>query len=499
MIDERELLERATTRVAPPERVMDTLERRRDRRRRNRRIGSAMLALVIAAGGLVAVVEAFRSGKGQSADRITPQTIDRLALHWAAPISSNGEVAGMTATDGVIVTVGSPGPGLPAAPEGDTLVQAFAEDCGSEGASCEPVWTASVQGVAGITADADTVFVAADDLAAFPARCRTDGGICSPTWTAPLKPGGGVRPVVSDGVVYVAADDVPRAGRIYAFATGCGSGGAVCEPIWKSRIVGRPLLTGPVVEGRVYAGVFASDERIDVLNKLYAFPVGCGTNGGACEPVWEGNVAGQVFASMPAVSGGVLYIGTARNADLGTIRAYDAGCGVEPACQPLWTIRQSDALNIPAPVIAEGVLVTAARFSGRIRAWAIPQDGGEATLRWTACCPLAIPDAEPVIADGLVYVATGAGVEAYPVDCEPQQGVCRPVWTSPGGAAGVVQVADGLVLVSELDGRLAVYGLREPAAEPPSPASRTWTPIFYGVVALVGLIVIAARRRIRTR
>jgi dipeptidyl aminopeptidase/acylaminoacyl peptidase len=55
MIDERELLRRASETIASPEDVMSSLIRRRDRKRRNQRIGVGFLALVIAAAGIGAV------------------------------------------------------------------------------------------------------------------------------------------------------------------------------------------------------------------------------------------------------------------------------------------------------------------------------------------------------------------------------------------------------------------------------------------------------------
>ena len=52
MIDGRDLLERAAESIAAPERVMDGLHRRRERKRRNQRVLAAALALIVAGAAL---------------------------------------------------------------------------------------------------------------------------------------------------------------------------------------------------------------------------------------------------------------------------------------------------------------------------------------------------------------------------------------------------------------------------------------------------------------
>ena len=62
MIDDRELFERAVGRFAPPERSFERLVTRRDRKNRNKRITAAVLALVVAAAGAMALIRAFPMG-----------------------------------------------------------------------------------------------------------------------------------------------------------------------------------------------------------------------------------------------------------------------------------------------------------------------------------------------------------------------------------------------------------------------------------------------------
>ena len=42
---------------------------------------------------------------------------------------------------------------------------------------------------------------------------------------------------------------------------------------------------------------------------LYAFEVGCGSNGEECAPLWTGTTGGGIY-SAPPVSGGVVYTGS---------------------------------------------------------------------------------------------------------------------------------------------------------------------------------------------
>jgi outer membrane protein assembly factor BamB len=66
-------------------------------------------------------------------------------------------------------------------------------------------------------------------LWAFDAECGSNGQTCDPLWSGRTAGTHGISsgPVVADGVVYVASADH----RLYAFdAAGCG--GSECDPIW---------------------------------------------------------------------------------------------------------------------------------------------------------------------------------------------------------------------------------------------------------------------------
>src|SRR5712691_9378702 len=101
MIDDRDLFERAVRRFPPPQPSFERLLKRRDRKRRNQRIGAAVLALIIAVVAIGSVISAFRNAeRKQPANTITPDTVQSLKLAWKAP--SNGTLVGPTVSDDVL-------------------------------------------------------------------------------------------------------------------------------------------------------------------------------------------------------------------------------------------------------------------------------------------------------------------------------------------------------------------------------------------------------------
>lgn len=72
MNDTRELLERVGGRFAFPDEAFERLERRRDRKRRNRRIGAGALAIILAIVSFVALTRAFH-GTQRPADEPKPK------------------------------------------------------------------------------------------------------------------------------------------------------------------------------------------------------------------------------------------------------------------------------------------------------------------------------------------------------------------------------------------------------------------------------------------
>ncbi len=119
MTDYRSVLERDLRRVGPPAFTLDDVARRRDRRQRNRRIGTAVLALAVAAAAIGGVVRAFRVGETPRPANL-PSTADAWSRVPLEPATNAHQVWVNAITPG--------GPGLVAA--------GFADDQAA-------VWTSS--------------------------------------------------------------------------------------------------------------------------------------------------------------------------------------------------------------------------------------------------------------------------------------------------------------------------------------------------------------------
>lgn len=175
--------------------------------------------------------------------------------------------------------------------------------------SVDPLWTAStgssptklesspavVKGVVYIGANSK--------LWAFPASCGTGGATCSPLWTGAIDSGSRFSsPAVANGVVYIGS---------WAFPAGCGA--PTCAPLWDGVMGDADLSSPAVANGVVYVG--STDD------KLFAFPVKCGTGGALC-----GSLTGRMsqtdgpIESSPTVANGFVYVGS----NDGKLYAYSA-------------------------------------------------------------------------------------------------------------------------------------------------------------------------------
>lgn len=501
MSDLRSVLERERRRYTLPDGVFDGIERRRARRRRNQRVAAIAWALVLTLSILGIALTALRTrGPDLPANPpITPKSVGRLGVLWRATVAS--DAMGVAAGEGHVVAV----------THSDELHTAFVftfdAACADEGA-CEPLWTADI-GDLGVMPDGPvildgTVYVGGEDLYAFPLDCRNDGGPCDPEWIGPVDPGVADQPVVSGGRVFVGSTE----GRVYAFRVGCGTGGATCEPDWTSGDLGLPLIPSAVDGGRLYVSVWPADEHTRHMSRIFAFRTDCA---GRCVPEATWDVRPQPFASMPAVADGVIYVGTAETYGTGSLRAYDASCGITRSCE-LWREHLDAAANIPRPVVAGDAVIVATRFGPQYtRAYPAGPDRPRGPL-WTACCTFEISDTSPAVADGVVFVASHLeGISAYPISCEPVKVVCAPAWKTWGSAPlGVatgpdvrsvqqVAVGDGhlYAAVDNPDGEDEVIAFSPREHASPSRAEAV-TAAFYALLAAAAAGALAlrwARRR----
>jgi outer membrane protein assembly factor BamB len=134
------------------------------------------------------------------------------------------------------------------------------------------LWTGAIgngsSSTAAVSVTDGLVFMGGNDgrLYAFAIGCGSGGATCTPVWTATL----GTRPIygppaVANGLVYVVADGIAaNIAHVYAFAVHCASAGGTCSPLWNASLnydlatLGGPALAAIVVDGMVLANGHSS-------------------------------------------------------------------------------------------------------------------------------------------------------------------------------------------------------------------------------------------------
>ena len=395
---------------------------RLDRRRRNRRVATAIFALALAALALSTLLRVFERSEPQPAlpPKITEENVGDLRMAWnAAP----GGCCPLPTASGDRVYVGWN--------DGITAYPAY---CETGGGTCEPIWVGTVTDVthrpvtttvdykadhleAPVVSDGMVFSVDKPHLYAFPVDCATDGATCQPSWFAvpPTPKYPPTLPVVADGLVFIGTGD----GHLFGYPTHCGTGAMVCEPTWIAHGDGQPGIGDGVVYGWDYHHLYAypidcGEAALDCAplsmaelpaspkccwsgpdvdnghvyiasgNRVFGFPESCGSSGGSCRPDWTGATdepggaiisltvdREMIFAS--STLGGEHYAGS------GHIYAFTAGCG-RPVCGPVWSVRLGADTYLTAK-------------------------------------------------NGLLFVASHGGfLAAYVERCEDPSG-CKPVWT----------------------------------------------------------------------
>jgi outer membrane protein assembly factor BamB len=320
---------------------------------------------------------------------------------WTASL---GDLAPTPAVAGGTVYVNAGGTGGPG------YVDAFSASCGTGGATCSPLWSGQV-GSGSIpgppVVSGGVVYVGSDieatpdtgQLSAFPASCGTGGASCSPLWTASTSGPIDATPTVAGGVVYVGDDS----GTLYAFPTSCGTGGASCTPLWTATL-GAPVHASPAVSnGLVYVGAGGN---------VWAFPASCGSGGAACSDRWfyGAGAGGAPFDSSPAVVNGVVYVGRrALSSGPGTLVALSAATG-----SLYWTGTTAGSIGTSSPAVANGVVYIGDE-AGDLYAFpaSCGTSGASCSPLWTATTADEI-ESSPAVANGTIYVGSDDGsLHAY--------------------------------------------------------------------------------------
>ena len=454
-----DVLQQARGQFPAPELPLERVLRRRDVRRRNRRIASAALALILAAAAIGGAIRVLERGLRQlPANRpstpITPQNVQ--SLHVVGTGTVGGHPFDVQVSDALayVVTSGTP-----------SKLEAFSAECTS---ACKPVWVAET-GQAdprGRAAVADgMVYVATDDLYAFSASCGIAGATCEPTWVGHVD-GRPFEPIVGADAVYVVSKR-----KLYSFPTSCSSQSAECAPSWVS--VELPGATGfhhPVVTG---AAVYVPACCAGPYTRSYvAFPTDCGTGGATCVPLQ---------GAPPPPPGRLIADGKSfiANEYARELFAYPADCTATnvrpsgdlrvepPSCRLLWTASGISSIRFRATA-GNGLLYVNQYFGG---AGAGPNEGG---------------------------------ILAYPTDCGTGNATCKPVWTWGSGEDGgsrlaltSVAITGDRLYATSANGNLYVFGAgsrRVPVAA--SPSSKTPEIVFYaGVAVAAGILLLVRRRR----
>jgi len=382
-----------------------------------------------------------------------------LKLAWTASYPATAWSNSSPVVAGGVVYIG----------EGDGKFYAYPVGCNTGGGTCAPIWTASTGGYIDSAAAVSNgvVYVGSDDnyLYAFAVGCNTGGGTCTPIWKGATD--GGVivsSPVVANGVVYIGSGT-----GLYAFAVGCGTGGSTCAPIWKGALNagGISFSSAAVSNGVVYIG--AND------GNLYAFAVGCGSGGATCDPLWVGAAPdNSAMYSSPAVTGGVVYIGSSD----GTLYAFAVGgCpatatgGVTPAgttglCTPVWVGHTGGDVS-SSPAVSGGVVYVGSA-DGKLYAYHVgcATGGGACSPIWTGATGVGQGTgihSSPAVANGVIYIGSNDHkLYAFRVGCASGGGTCSPIWSYATGQAvsSSPAISDGVVYVGSTDSKLYAFSLQ---------------------------------------
>ncbi len=283
-------------------------------------------------------------------------------------------------------------------------------------------------------------------------------GALAMAWTG--KTGNAITssPAVAGGVVYVGSTD----GKLYAYAVGCGSGGRACDPLWTGAAGTAISYSSPAVaNGVVYIGSWQGN--------LYAFDAagvtGCGGTPKTCTPLWTASMVGASIASSPTIAAGVVYVGGTND----KLYAFDAagvtGCsGAPKTCAPLWSATTGGWIE-DSPAVANGVVYVGS-YDDKLYAFDAAGvtgcSGSPKTCSpiWTGATGGRLVSS-PAVANGVVYVGSYEDnkLYAFAVGCNHGGGACAPLWTATTGGwiESSPAVADGVVYIGSGDDLLYAF------------------------------------------
>jgi eukaryotic-like serine/threonine-protein kinase len=385
-------------------------------------------------------------GKSAVETTLSPSNVGALGVKWRGV--TGGLVVSSPAVVNGVVYVGS----------FDGKFYAYPVDCAvARGAACTPLWTADlgapiesspavVDGVVYIKVDSTV----ADSTEGHLYALAADTGAVLWTAVEPIDAQGASldSPTVADGVVYSPNGDGILRAFDAAGVTNCTPGSpTVCTPLWQTATNGyRFWSAASVANGMVYA--------VRANGQLFAYPVGCATDGSICPASWVGTTGGGTSESTPAVANGKVYFGTTN----GKLNAFDAAgvtnC-VAGTCTPLWTTLAGGGIFGTAAV-DDGVVYVG---SGDSKLYALNADTG--AVIWTGTLNFDV-DTAPIVANGVVYVGDRAGyLDAFAVGCNSGGGSCSRLLKVGGSGGSSPAIANGVVYAGS-DDTLYAFDLNPP-------------------------------------
>ena len=414
---------------------MSARARSQERFRRYPRRRGRFLALLAAMVLLLSACDwpMFRYGAGRSAfspdtsiskDAVASRGLD---LDWTATVPCCGGGLSAAVANGVVFV------GSSVRPYGFAFDAVGQTSCSPTGAprTCDPLWVDSGGGSPGSSPAVANglVYVGTDNNATgvlvFDATGRSCPGtpkFCSAMWLAPTNGGVDSSPAVTNGVVYVDANDH----RLYAFDA---SGPTT---LWTAATEG--VGSSPAVDnGVVYV---ASDDH-----KLYAFDAGGNANCSGvpktCAPLWTATTGDQIMSS-PAVAYGIVYVGSNDHKLYAFDAAGNTNCsGTPKTCAPLWTATTGDQVT-SSPAYGNGVVYVgsddhklyAFDATGNTNCSGTPKTCGPL---WTATTGDRVRSS-PAFANGVIYVGSDdqklyAFDAAGATDCAGNPRTCSPLWS----------------------------------------------------------------------
>jgi outer membrane protein assembly factor BamB len=206
-------------------------------------------------------------------------------------------------------------------------------------------------------------------------------------------------------------------------------------PITPSNVTQLGLLWSSQVGGSMESAPLVVGDRVFVLDdtdRLRVYPTTCGSQ--ICAPLWVTRLGlpSSWAWGGPVASGDRVYVPTSS----GRLVAFPSTCGSSSSCRRVWSARLGNDMSSASPVIADGVVYVASDrpiAGGLIGAFpaSCPESPRPCPPLWTGQLPDGFLGSQPVVANGVVYVGSKSGrLYAFPTSCADTGGRCAPLWTA---------------------------------------------------------------------